>query len=418
MRFGLKKGYIRAKQQVTKQYVHMTYFPLVKIVQGEDCSSKIAKAVFEENIEKVLIVTGSKIKKLGLLENLMSQLDEYEIGYVIYDKVQSCPTLKNVEEASNYYKQNYCEGIIAVGGGSVIDCSKVVGINVHNTLGIKQLSLACSTHGLGKVKQAPSIFVAPTIAGAGSEVSPTAIIFDNVKNERLVFYTNKFMPRWVAIDPKLHITATPTQISEAGMIALTQAIESYIGVQSTSKSKKYAEQAVGEIFTQLPICFQETNNLPARTQMAKAAMNAALSARIGGIGYTNCISHCLATMYTISYGFASGVVLPFILEASFEEIYDLLADLAILSQTVQVVPDKKEIARQFIEKIKQLNTQLFLPKKLSQLQKEDISAIAKKAVKWATSQSSGSCLLSKKECEKLLTQLLPEVSMPTLRNRS
>lgn len=407
MRFGLKKGLLRAKQQLNKQYVHMTYFPLVKIVQGEASHLKIAKAVFEEGIEKVLVVTGEKIEAKGLLSGLLQTLAEYEIEYSVYSDVNGKPTVENVEGAHLVYMQNDCKGFIAVGGGSVIDCCKVAALKVKNPYTVRQLAKMNSVSKESKLNYAPPIFVVPTTAGSGSEVTPKAVITDTAAGEKVVVFTNKFMPRWVALDPELHTFVSNETTANSGIVALSHAVESYIGVQSTAKSKKYAELAVKDIFEYLPSCYNTPDNLKARLGMSKAAMNAALSARIGGEGYAYALGNCADNLYNLPYGYVNAIALPWVLEYCFDSIYQKLAELAVLSGVIEEVSNREEVARGFIEKIKELNTKLFIPKKLSQMDSNDIPLLAKKTLRIANDFCPVTCLLDKRECEQLLTNLLP-----------
>src|SRR5699024_11888490 len=133
----------------------------VKIRKGEGSLLELNKLVKEYNIKKILIVTDQGIVSASLLDSLLKELDKLEVNYLIYDRTVPNPTIDNIEEAVHMYENNNCEGIIAFGGGSPIDCAKLTGARIA-----KPNKRIEKMKGLFKVlKTTPPLFVVPTTAG-------------------------------------------------------------------------------------------------------------------------------------------------------------------------------------------------------------------------------------------------------------
>src|SRR5699024_3836386 len=129
----------------------------------------------KQNNESVLIITDKGIISAGLLDEILKGLDKAKIQYAIYDKTVPNPIIENIEEAVYMYHINYCDGIIAFGGGYAIDCAKGAGARIA-----KPGQPIAKMRGLLKIgKELPPMFVVPTTAGTGAEATLAAVISNN-----------------------------------------------------------------------------------------------------------------------------------------------------------------------------------------------------------------------------------------------
>ncbi len=152
----------------------------------------------KENVKRILIVADQGIRNAGLLAPIEATLTKSGVSYVVYDKTRPNPTVENVEEALKVYRDNGCDVLIAVGGGSLIDCAKAVGARV-----IYPKKSVGKLKGLSRVwrRLPPLIIAVPTPAGAGSETTVAAVIVDAAKHHKYTILSFPLMPTYAVLDP-------------------------------------------------------------------------------------------------------------------------------------------------------------------------------------------------------------------------
>src|SRR5699024_2338739 len=162
----------------------------------------------------------------------------------IYDQTVPNPTIENVTEAAQLYHENYCQGIIAFGGGSPIDCAKVAGVRIAKPdKSIQQVK------GLLKVrKKLPTMCIGTTTGGTGTEATVAAVVSNNKTNEKFPIMVHSVIPDFVVLDPLLTKILPPQITSDTVMDTLTHAVEAYIGKGNTKNTKNWAIEATQLVF--------------------------------------------------------------------------------------------------------------------------------------------------------------------------
>ncbi|WP_054742017.1 iron-containing alcohol dehydrogenase [Cellulosilyticum ruminicola] len=130
IKWKIKKGSYRAFQSVIKVALRFMPYPKQKLITGSDSILKISVILKQEKIEKILLVCSKSVRKRGMLNELIKGLEREEIAYTIFEDIQPNPTIENVEAGYKLYTQNKCQGIVAIGGGSPLDCAKIIGIKL------------------------------------------------------------------------------------------------------------------------------------------------------------------------------------------------------------------------------------------------------------------------------------------------
>lgn len=367
------------------------------LLEGKNSITKLPNLIKSKAIKKVLIVTDKSIVSLGLMETLLKGLKEEGIRYVIYDKTVPNPTIDNVEEALLVYKTNQCQGLIAFGGGSPMDCAKGVGARIARP--DKQIP---QLKGQLKVrKKIPLLFAVPTTAGTGSEATIAAVLTDSRTHEKYAINDMALIPDYAILDPMLtvglpdHITAT------TGMDALTHAIEAYIGRSNTGETKELSRTAVKLIFANLFEAYTNGINLAARINMQKAAYYAGAAFTRAYVGYVHAIAHTLGGFYGTPHGLANAVILPYVLDYFGESVHKPLAELADFAGIGASVHTVGEKAEMFIEEITQLNKRLNIPAKIDGIKETDIPVMVERAYKEATPLYPVPEILSREDLFKL-----------------
>ena len=172
MFWALKKGFYRGFHMVMKIAIKILPIPIPVVLTGPGSVTRLAENIKAIGIKSVLVVTDKILMDLNLLDGLLTSLEEKSIKYIFFNGVEPNPTIENVEAGKKIYSQNNCQGIIAFGGGSPIDCAKIIGARIRNPfLPVRWMK------GLFKVLiPIPPFFCIPTTAGTGSEATVAAVI--------------------------------------------------------------------------------------------------------------------------------------------------------------------------------------------------------------------------------------------------
>lgn len=397
----LKKIYCRVFQKCFK--IALPFLPYRK-PEIFYSTSKLS-GVFEKNhIDTVLIVTDKSIRQLGLLDKMLTHLDHHHIQYFIYDETVANPTTVNVEEARTLYLDNHCGAIIGFGGGSSIDCAKAVGARIA-----KPNQPLAKMKGILKVhKSIPLLAAVPTTAGTGSETTLAAVITDAETRHKYAINDFPLIPKYAVLDPKVTLSLPPSITAATGMDALTHAVEAYIGGSTTRDTRKDALLAVRYIYGNIFTAYHDGNNMEARQNMLKAAFYAGCAFTKSYVGYVHAVAHSLGGEYNIPHGLANATLLPMVLEAYGEAIYDKLYDLAIAAGVAEEADDHAAAAIKFIQSVKDMKKELGIGDTLKGIAKEDIPKLAKYADKEANPLYPVPVLMNAKELEQFYYMLMEE----------
>ncbi|MEW5733436.1 MAG: iron-containing alcohol dehydrogenase, partial [Thermodesulfobacteriota bacterium] len=343
------------------------------------------------------------LMKLNLLDSLLASLTEHDIAYTIFDDVQPNPTIENVEAGREIYKQKGCQALIGFGGGSPIDCAKVIGARIRNPfLSVRMMK------GLFRVLiPIPPFFCVPTTAGTGSEATVAAIITDTQSHEKFAISDLKLVPKIAVLDPELMMGLPPHITSTTGMDALTHAIEAYIGLSGTEFTDENAEEATRLIFENLEKVYKNGSDMEARTRMALASYYGGAAFTRTAVGYVHAIAHNMGGLYGVPHGLANAIILPYVLEFCRKDAEHKLARLAIVGGIGKEGESEEELSLRFIEKIKAMNKVMNIPTCVKELKESDIPLIAERALKEAHPLYPVPRIMDRQECEALVRKLLP-----------
>lgn len=373
-----------------------------EVIKGAGAVKNLPAAVKERGLKKVLIVTDKGLMSLNLLDSLFEELKNASIDYVVFDKVQPNPTIDNIEDAVELYLENSCQGIIAFGGGSPMDCAKACGARIA-----RPDKTVPQMRGVLKVnKKLPPLFAVPTTAGTGSETTIAAVVSNPITHEKNAINDNHLIPKVAVLDPEL-TTGLPKHItSTTGMDALTHAVEAYIGKSNTLATKKYAKKATKLIFDNLYTAYENGADLDARMNMLEASFFAGVAFTRAYVGYVHAIAHNLGGHYGIPHGLANAVILPYVLDYYGESIYKKLAQLADVAGLETLGMNKEQKAKLFIATIREMNEKMGIPSKFEQIKEDDIPVIVERALKEANPLYPVPKIMDKADCEAVIRQLM------------
>ncbi len=374
---ALYRAYCRIYQKImyVAEYCLPWNFP--EQISGEGSVAKLPKFVKDKGFKSALLVTDEMLMKLGLATPLIDGMKAEGLNITVFDKVVPNPTITNIEDGLKLYKENNCDHIIALGGGSAMDCAKGIGARVARpNKTIPQMK------GLLKVfKKLPPLVAIPTTSGTGSEATLAAVISNPDTHEKYAMNDPMLIPKYAVMDPLLTVGLPKPITSTTGMDALTHAVESYIGKANTKDTKAYAIEATQLIFKYLQRAYDNGEDKEARNQMQKASLLAGMAFTRAYVGYVHAMAHTLGGFYGVPHGLANSVILPYVLEAYGESAYKKLAELA---DAVGIKgADDAAKAKAFIQAIKDMNKAMAIPEKIEgkwTIKEEDLPTMVKRAL--------------------------------------
>lgn len=398
----MKKLYYRFVQNVLK--IALCFFDWTEptLLEGSGAILKLPSLIKEKGISRVLIVTDKGLMSLKILDPLFEELKNQQIEYFIYDEVKPNPTISNIEDCKDVYIDNKCEGIIAFGGGSPMDCAKGAAARIA-----KPNKTIPQMRGYLKInKKIPPFFAVPTTAGTGSETTLAAVISNPSTHEKYAIADMSIRPKYAVLDPNLTLGLPPQITSTTGMDAYTHAIEAYIGKSNVKSTRRYAEEACKLIHENLEVAYKNGKDIKARENMLKASYLAGAAFTRAFVGYVHAIAHNLGGMYNTPHGLVNAVILPYVLEWYGKSIYKPLAKLADIIGISEENMTNEEKAKLFISDIRRMNKEMQIPEKFDFIREEDIPTIVSRALKEGNPGYPVPKIMNKKDMEFVVRQLM------------
>ncbi len=331
-----------------------------------------------KKVTNVLIVSDQNVYKFGLTKIVEEELKKANINYVLYLDVTPNPTFKNIYDGLDVYKKNNCNAIIALGGGSVMDCSKTIGILATNGKTIEKYK------GLFKPKHnMPTMVAFPTTCGTGSETTVAAVVRNEKTGEKFPIESMRCVPKYAFLEPRLLLNLPPQVYATTGMDALTHAIEAYLNLDSTRKTRKYSLEAIKLIHDNILKGYNKKDDLEAKSYMLYASFLAGKAFTRSMVGNVHAIAHAIGGKYNLPHGYLNAIILPHILEIYKNKSKKKLSKIAIYIGVGKLENDSITNATLLINYIKDLNKTFALPEKIKEIKKEDIETLSKASYKEA-----------------------------------
>jgi alcohol dehydrogenase class IV len=279
-------------------------------------------------ISRPLLVTDPGLAGLPMISDMVEMLKGEGITVTVFSDVQGNPTGSNVEAGCKVYRENDCDGTILVGGGSAMDCGKVIAMSVRQTQPWKTYAIVKGgeQNAIESDKIDPMIAI-PTTAGTGSEVGRAAVITDEETHVKQILLHNSMLPAVVIADPELTAGLPANLTAGTGMDALTHCIEAYCVPVYHPMSDGIAIEGLRLIKDYLPRAVDDGSDLEARAHMMAAASMGAV-AFSKGLGAVHAMAHPVGAHYNTHHGLTNAVILPYVLNYNREAITEKLERLA------------------------------------------------------------------------------------------
>ena len=395
----LKRAYCRTYQSAFRAALPVLPYRQPKQI---DAAERVGEVLRGRGAHRALIVTDPTVERLGLTGGIKEGLESVGMSYSLFAEVVANPTISCVEAAHELYERDGCDAIVAVGGGSSMDCAKACGARV-----VRPRKPISKMRGLLHVHHRLPPFVAvPTTAGTGSETTLAAVITDGETHYKYPINDFCLIPHYAVLDWRMTEKLPASVTATTGMDALVHAVEAYIGRSTTRQTRSCAELAVRLIEKYLLRAYENGEDAAARKGMLRAAYSAGLAFTKSYVGYVHGVAHSLGGQYGTPHGLANAVLLPYFLDEYGESCEHRLAKLARNSGVVERGLSDAETSRAFIAWVRKMNRALGIPEKIEGIREEDIPVMAAHADRESNPLYPVPKLMDAKELERMYRKVM------------
>ncbi|MED4205478.1 iron-containing alcohol dehydrogenase [Neobacillus mesonae] len=326
------------------------------IFYGRNAFKNIGKEAASRG-KKALIVSDKMMEDLGYIENCRNLLRNNGVNSVVYLGVNSEPTDVYVAEALALFKQENCDLVISLGGGSCIDTAKSIAVVATNGGYVGDY--------MGEKKMAENLPIPhisiPTTAGTGSEATDATVITNTTNDVKMMIKQPAFMPEVAIVDPLLTVSSPKSVTSATGVDALSHAIEAYLSRKAHPITDTLALSAMNLIIANLLTAYHDGENIDAREAMSLGSLQAGMAFSNASVCLVHGMSRPIGALFHVPHGISNAMLLPAVLEFSKEACIDRLADIGRIFDPEGRTLSNVEAAEIAVRSVKELCRKLSIP---------------------------------------------------------
>ncbi|HLQ73388.1 MAG TPA: iron-containing alcohol dehydrogenase [Bacillota bacterium] len=312
--------------KVEQMYKFQEFEVPTAIKHGIGAVKEVGQEVKQLGVSKALLVTDPGIYDAGVTSPVEQSLKSAGIEVVLFNKVEPNPPVRSVAEGSALYRENNCDGLVAVGGGSSMDTAKAIGVEIAHDASVLEYEAAEGKKPLAN--RIPPLTTIPTTAGTGSEVTQWAVITDEEREYKFNTGGPLIAAHLTIIDPELHTSMPPHVTAMTGIDALAHAIECYTMQYAQPVTDAVALLAIEYVAKYIRRAYSDGNDIEARYGMAQAAMLAGLSYGSESAGAAHAMSQTLGGIIPVAHGQCVAVMMGPVMEYNWKGHPDKFARIA------------------------------------------------------------------------------------------
>lgn len=288
-------------------------FVAPEYIYGVDSRLMVATFCKKLGGRKILLATDKGIKQTPWLIEIENELKKQELEYIIFSNISSNPRDFEVMEGKKIYEENNCNLLLALGGGSVIDCAKGIGIatsnngHIHNYEGVDMIHYPM-----------PPLICIPTTGGTAADVSQFAIINNTPGKYKFAIVSKAVVPDVALIDPIVLTSMSPFLTACTGMDALSHAFEAFVSNANSAFTDLYAIEAIQLISNNLRTSIDNPKDLQARGKVMLASLYAGLAFSNASLGCVHSLAHSLGGYLDLPHGECNAILLPHVVDYNFK----------------------------------------------------------------------------------------------------
>lgn len=372
--FALRQTLYKGWAALAKPVYRVLPIASPQVISGNQALAEGIAELSKQGIKRPVVITDTAFVGLPVFQRLLDAMNEAKLDYSVFSDIVPDPDFSIIERGIEHCRNHDFDGVIAIGGGSSIDATKVINPCARHDIDPRRVP------GMLKLRKRGHYFMAiPTTAGTGSEATAAAVITDELTHQKKVVISLTVVPELAVLDPSLMMGLPPGITAATGMDALTHAMESYLSRYATPKTDALNLESMARIFDHLPRAFHDgANDEEARRQMAIASHNAGVAFTRTSVGWVHAIAHQLGALYGVPHGLANAMILPHVLGFYLPFAQPRMAQMA-RHIGLQGASDAG-LALALVDAVHNLCHQLEIQPLLSMVKEEDIGLITRNVI--------------------------------------
>ena len=358
--------------------MNISKFVTPEIIFGCGALSQLGESAARLGASRVFVVSDAGVIAAGWIEPALDYLHSAGLATEVFAELTTNPKDYEVVAGVKQYLAAGCDAIVAVGGGSPTDVAKAIALLATNGGRLQDYE------GINKIgRPLPPMVIAPTTAGAGSEVSQFAIIVDAERQLKMSIISKSLVPDIAIVDPELLRTKDSRLTAATGMDALTHAVESFVSLAATPLTEMHALKAIELIARSLHRAVVDRNDVEANTDMAMASMIAGIAFSNAILGATHAMTHQVDGLIDQHHGETNAAILPHVMAYNLPACPEKFCRIAQALGVVVSGMSSETAAKMAITSISELIEVIGLDRGLTEigLRPEDIPQLSRNAVK-------------------------------------
>ncbi len=337
-------------------FLGLRKFIIPEIVYGTGAIELAGRHASNLGASKVMICTDKGVSEAGWTSKIIKSLEESGLSYIVYSDITPNPKDYEVMRGAEYYQREKCDLIVAVGGGSPMDCAKGIGVIAGNG------GLITDYKGIDSVPlPGPPLVFIPTTAGSSADISQFAIITDTNLKVKIAIVSKMVIPDIALVDPQTTITMTPELTAETGMDALCHAFEAYVSSASSPLTDMSAVTSVRLIRQSLFKAYECPENLDYRNDMMMASLMAGLAFSNASLGLVHAMAHSLGGFMGLPHGKCNAILLEHVVNYNYESAVSKYENLA---KELGIKTDQGSLKNELISEISDIREKLGIKRTL------------------------------------------------------
>jgi alcohol dehydrogenase len=358
---------------VTSALAELRKFVAPEFIIGTDARLLAGRYAKNFGARHVFVVTGLHVISAGWVNGVTGSLDAEGIRYTQFSDVTPNPRAHEVMQGAALFEEAGCDAILAIGGGSPIDCAKGIGIVVSNKRPILEFE------GVDNVPVPPPPMICiPTTAGTGADVSQFAIINDTTRQVKIAIISKMIVPDIALVDPVPLTTLSAELTAQTGMDAITHSVEAYVSNASSPVTDIQALESIRLMKKHLPAAFRDPASVKERYQTMLGSLLAGLAFSNASLGAVHAMAHSLGGYSDLPHGECNALLLEHVIEYNYDACPERYA---AIGAALDVPPNEGK--QGVIAAIRTLREAMGVNARLSDLgvSKADLHELAKKAIR-------------------------------------
>jgi alcohol dehydrogenase class IV len=301
---------------------NLNYLMPTRLIFGAGTMSKAGEEVAKLG-KKALLVTGKKsAEKQGYTQRTVELLKELGVDSIVFNQIDSNPDIITVNRGGGLAKNNNCDVVIGLGGGSALDAAKGIAVVAALSCNIWDV-----VEGLEIREEVLPLVAIPTTAGTGSEVTPYSVMSNHAIHRKDAFASPYIFPKTAILDPLLTLSLPPLYTASTGMDVLAHAVEAYTSVFANPLSDLFAAEAIRLVGQNLRTAVSNGNNLQARTNMLYANTLAGIAIAQADTTISHVVGEAIGAVYNTDHGTSVALSLPAVMEYNFVSNLEKFANI-------------------------------------------------------------------------------------------